>query len=83
VVLNRSSLTPHLQVEATEGRVIVRLLVLANGGVDRVEVSVSSDVEILDQAAATAVRAWRFAPATQDGLPIDAWVVVPIRFVVR
>ncbi len=83
VVLNRSSLTPRLKVEATEGRVILRLLVLAAGGVDRVEVSVSSDVKILDQAAATAVLAWRFAPATRDGQAIDAWVVVPIRFVVR
>jgi TonB family protein len=83
VVLSRSSLTSQLQVEATEGRVILRLLVVANGGVDRVEVTVSSGVETLDQAAATAVRAWRFAPATWDGQPIDAWVAVPIRFVVR
>ncbi len=83
VVLDRSSLTPHLQVEATEGRVILRLLVVANGGVDRVDVTVSSGFEILDQAAAAAVRAWLFAPATRDGQPIDAWVVIPMRFVIR
>ncbi len=83
VVLDRSSLTPHLQVEASEGRVILRLLVVANGGVNRVDVTVSSGFEILDQAAAAAVRAWRFAPATRDEQPIDAWVVIPMRFVVR
>ncbi len=83
VVLDRSSLTPLLQVEATEGRVTLRLLVVANGGVDRVEVTVSSGVEILDQAAVTTVGGWRFVPATRDGQPIDAWVVIPIRFVVR
>jgi len=83
VFLDRSSLSPQLRIEATEGRVTVRLLVGASGGVERVEVSVSSGAETLDQAAIAAVRAWRFAPATRDGEAIDAWVMVPIRFVVR
>lgn len=82
VILNRTSLTPQLRIEAAEGRVILRLLVLADGSVDRVEVVVSSGHEVLDQTAVEAVKIWRFAPATRDRQPIKAWVVIPVRFVV-
>ncbi len=81
VALNRTSLTPQI-VEAAEGRVILRLLVLADGSVDHVEVVVSSGHEVLDQTAVAAAKTWRFAPATRDGQPIEAWVVVPVHFVV-
>jgi periplasmic protein TonB len=43
----------------------------------------SSRSDALDRAAVDAVRGWRFAPATRDGAPIDAYVTLRIRYVVR
>ncbi len=83
IALNRSSLTPQLQVDAAQGRVVLRLLVLPHGTVDRVNVVVSSGFDVLDRAAVTAASIWRFTPATRDGEPIEAWVVIPVRFVIR
>ena len=34
----------------------------------------------LDQAAAEAVRRWRFDPARRGQTPIDGWVTVPLNF---
>jgi protein TonB len=45
-----------------------------------VEIRTSSGVERLDRAALDAVRRWRFVPARQGDTPVDAWVLVPIRF---
>ena len=35
---------------------------------------------ILDTAALSAVRNWRFEPARRDGIPVDARLEVPVRF---
>jgi len=51
--------------------------------VSRVDVIASSGSPALDRAAAEAVKRWRFAPATRDGVPIDAYVTLRIRYVVR
>ncbi len=82
VTISRSSLTSELQVKAAEGRVVLRLLVRVDGRVDHVDVGVSSGYDALDRTAIEAARTWRFAPATRDGQPIEAWVVIPVRFIV-
>lgn len=82
IELDRAGLSPALRVDAAQGRVVLRILVLAGGSVSRVEIATSSGSEILDRAAAGAASRWWFAPATSDGVPIDAWVVIPVRFVV-
>jgi protein TonB len=63
--------------------VTLRALVLANGTVRGVEIVVSSGSGVLDRTAADAVEHWRFAPAARDGVPIDAYVTLRIRYVVR
>ena len=83
IILERGQLTTHLRSEAREGRVVLRILVLADGSVARAEIARSSGQNGLDQAAVMAVWSWQFAPATRDGTPIDAWVLVPVRFVIR
>lgn len=83
LVVRRQDLGPDLTAEGAEGAVKVRALVTADGGVRSVEVAASSGSAVLDRAAAAAVRRWQFAPATRDGAPIDAYVVVTIRYVVR
>jgi TonB family protein len=70
-------------VEGTEGTVTIRALVLSTGEVRSVDVTRSSGSDVLDHAAAQSVRGWQFAPATRDGAPIDAYVTLRIRYVVR
>ncbi len=62
------------------GRVVLRVRVSAEGRAEVVEVSSSSGFERLDRAALEAVRRWRFVPARQAGVLIEAWVKVPLSF---
>ena len=63
-----------------QGRVLLRVHVLANGQVAAVEVRQSSGKTLLDEAAMAAVRSWTFAPAKRGNTPVDAWTQVPIDF---
>lgn len=63
-----------------QGRVILRVRVLANGHVGSVEIKDSSGKALLDDAALTAVKAWVFTPAKRGSTAIDGWTQVPIEF---
>jgi protein TonB len=63
-----------------EGRVLLRVLVGADGRAERVEIATSSGFERLDRAAQEAVRRWRFVPAKRGDEAIAAYVAVPIVF---
>jgi protein TonB len=64
-----------------QGTVTLRVLVGADGLVERVEVSESSGFDALDDSAVeTVTQKWRFAPARRDGIAFESWVLVPIRF---
>lgn len=63
-----------------EGRVILKVRVLASGTAGEVSVATSSGHEILDESALEAVRHWRFVPAKRGGQPVDSWVNVPLNF---
>lgn len=65
---------------AVRGRVKIRLLVRSDGAVASVEVVVSSGDAALDEAARLGPLRWRFAPATRDGVPIDAYLLLWITF---
>ena len=82
VILDRELLTPQLRVAALEGRVILAVLVHADGTVGQVKVEATSGIVILDAAALKAAEAWRFQPATRDGVPTESWAIIPVRFVV-
>jgi periplasmic protein TonB len=62
------------------GRVLLRVLVRADGAPESVVLSQSSGSPRLDEAALDAVRKWRFVPARQGSTPISAAVIVPIVF---
>ena len=83
LTLRRQELGSGLVVEGAEGTVSLRALISADGSVRSVEVTASSGSSVLDRAAGDAVRAWRFYPATRDGVPIDAVAILRIRYVVR
>lgn len=82
LVLDREAPTARLRVDAAQGLVVLRVLVRADGSVAKIEVTESSGIPTLDAAALRAAPAWKFTPATSNGTPIDAWVIVPVRFVV-
>ena len=63
-----------------QGRVILRVLVRANGTAAQVQVRTSSGHARLDDAARDAVRHWRFVPAKRGADPIEEWVLIPVSF---
>jgi len=83
VTLDHSILTPQLRIDAAQGRVVLRILVQSDGSAGQVNVVESSGFRVLDEAAVNAAVKWRFAPASRDGQPIDAWAVISVRFVVH
>ncbi len=78
--LRPSDLTSGVTLRRPEGRVRVRLLVRADGSVGSVEVVVSSGIPELDRAAVEALSRWRFEPARQDGVPVDAYYLLWVTF---
>jgi protein TonB len=67
--------------EGWEGRVLLKVHVMANGRPDSVSVQKSSGYEVLDHAAVNIVKSsWHFVPAKRGDTPIDGWVTVPIAF---
>lgn len=66
-----------------EGTVMLRVEVSPEGRALTVLVDHSSGWRLLDVAAMSAVRRWRFVPARQGSDPVAAWVLVPIQFELR
>jgi protein TonB len=66
-----------------EGKVLLRVLVSAEGGAEQVEIDKSSGFARLDQAAKAAVKNWLFVPARLGNAPVHAWVIVPIVFTLK
>jgi len=83
MTVHRQDLGSALSVEGAEGAVGVRVLIQADGTAGRIEIIATSGSPILDRAAEAAVRRWLFAPATRDGVPIEAYVTFKIRYVIR
>lgn len=63
-----------------EGRVLLKVLVSAEGEAETVSLEKSSGSERLDNAARDAVSRWRFVPARKGGQALSAYVIVPIKF---
>jgi protein TonB len=63
-----------------QGRVLIRVLVSADGMPERIELKTSSGFPRLDQSALETIRNWKFVPARQGEQKVAAWVVVPIAF---
>jgi len=63
-----------------EGRVVLRVFVTTDGRAGSVSVRTASPHPLLDEAAIETLRRWRFEPARRAGVPVAAWVDIPITF---
>lgn len=63
-----------------EGRVLMKVLVSADGSAENVQIEQSSGSERLDNAAINAVKRWRFIPAKKNNQALSAYVIVPVKF---
>lgn len=59
---------------------LLRILVDRNGNVAKVKIAKSSGYRVLDEAAVTAVKKWKFLPAQRENTFVPFWVEVPIVF---
>lgn len=71
---------PLARRRGEQGRVVLHVTVSESGAVAAINISQSSGFALLDQSALTAVRGWRFVPATFNNHPTVGEVAVPIRF---
>lgn len=72
---------PGLARRGIEGVATVRVLVGADGRVKAVESVRSNEEEFLSATRDQALRKWRFKPATDDGVPVDSWREMTVRFI--
>ena len=77
----KASYPPLARRQRVGGIVILRALIDENGTVQEVQVlrGVKPDLG-LDAAATSAVRQWRFRPATKGGVPVKLWKTITIPF---
>jgi protein TonB len=66
-----------------QGRVLLNLYILADGSLGQVVLKQSSGYRRLDDAAITAVKAWKFIPAHQNGAVVAAWYLQNVAFSLR
>jgi protein TonB len=63
-----------------QGITLLKVHVLIDGRVGDVVVQETAGHPDLDQAAADAVRRWRFDPARRGTDPVAMWVLLPVEF---
>jgi len=66
-----------------QGTVLLHVYVSASGRPEKIEMRKSSGSPRLDQAARATVARWKFVPARQGDVPVGAWLIVPITFVLE
>jgi protein TonB len=78
---NRAPAYPEIaRRRGEQGNVMLRVNVSADGAPLAVDLAATSGYPSLDAAAQSAVRQWRFVPATQGGISIAAVAEIPVRF---
>ncbi len=71
------------RLRGEQGRVMVQVLIGADGVAQKAEIKTSSGFERLDQAALNSVLRWRFVAGRKNGVPQAMWFTVPVNFVLE
>ena len=71
---------PYSRRLGEEGKVILRVLVSAEGKAQEVELHTSSGSRRLDDSALRTVHVWKFVPAKRAGVAVESRALVPILF---
>lgn len=66
-----------------QGTTVLRVFVAGDGRVTEIAVERTAGHADLDEAAAEAVRRWRFEPARRGDEPVSMWVLLPVEFRLR
>jgi protein TonB len=66
-----------------QGTTLLRVFVAGDGRVTEIAVERTAGHADLDEAAAEAVRRWRFEPARRGDEPVSMWVLLPVEFRLR
>lgn len=69
--------------QGTEGIVKVRVLIGVDGRIKAVEPLASPTPGLFDATRRHALGKWRFRPATRDGVPVESWKVMTVRFEIK
>ena len=67
--------------DGIQGRVVAMARVDEYGFVIRTKILSSDPPGVFDAAVTSALRNWKFSPATMRGHPIEQWVEIPFNFV--
>ncbi|WP_157215479.1 energy transducer TonB [Flavisphingomonas formosensis] len=63
-----------------EGKAEIRILIGIDGRVKQVDEVSSTDPGFFEATRQQALRHWRFKPATRDGVPVESWRTMTVRF---
>ncbi|SNS56991.1 outer membrane transport energization protein TonB [Sphingomonas laterariae] len=74
------SYPPRLARQEIAGNTVVRVLIGSDGRVKAVEMLSATDPEFFEATRKQALRFWRFKPATRDGVPVESWRTLTVRF---
>lgn len=74
---------PGQQRLEVEGKVVVRVLIGTDGRVRQVEQVSATDEDFFTATRRRALSKWRFTPATRDGVAIEAWKTISVRFEIQ
>lgn len=79
VSITKPEFPATLRKNGKEGRAVVKIRIEADGSVSDVAVK-SADEPAFGEAAAAAVKTWKFEPATRDGQAVPISVEMPVVF---
>ena len=80
----KADYTEEARANRIEGKVVLDVVVMADGTIGDVKVTESLDsIYGLDKNAVAAMRQWVFKPGQKDGKPVAVRVAVMMNFVLR
>ncbi len=74
---------PSAQREGLSGKATVRVRIGPDGRVTAVELVSTDATAFFDATRQQALRRWRFVPATRDGVAVESWQTLTVRFVLN